>query len=135
MIRPLWRVGGDAPHQLVAQLLVRAIVENGDGKRHRELLQVERVDQVVLPSIANVNVRNLNEHERRIVARVHGYELQFDARLGRQTDISFGSQLLQARFKDFPTATCTNFSVAIGLPYLPATCTVCVCPFASRTTR
>ena len=57
-------------------------------------------------------------------AEIYGMELQLDARLGRRTDLSFGSQLLQARFKDFPNATCTDFGVAIGLPYLPATCDV-----------
>ena len=57
-------------------------------------------------------------------AEIYGLELQFDGRLGRQTDISFGAQLLQASFKDFPNATCTNFSAAIGLPYLPTTCDV-----------
>ena len=57
-------------------------------------------------------------------AEIYGLELQLDARFGRRTDLSFGAQLLQARFKDFPNATCTDFGPAIGLPYLPITCDV-----------
>ena len=37
------------------------------------------------------------------IAEIYGLELQLDARLGRRTDVSFGAQLLQARYKDFPT--------------------------------
>jgi len=57
-------------------------------------------------------------------ARINGLELQLDAQLDRKTDITFGAQLLHARFNSFPNATCTNFSPVVGLPYLPITCDV-----------
>ena len=57
-------------------------------------------------------------------AELYGLELQLDARLGRRTDVTFGAQLLEARFKRFPNATCTNFSAGAAVPYAPITCDV-----------
>ena len=57
-------------------------------------------------------------------AEIYGLELQLDARLGQRTDVTFGAQLLQARFKRFPNATCTNFSHGAAVPYAPITCDV-----------
>ena len=57
-------------------------------------------------------------------AKIYGLELQLDAQVDRGTDVTFGAQLLHARFKDFRNATCTDFSSAAGLPYLPVTCDV-----------
>ena len=57
-------------------------------------------------------------------AEVYGLELQLDARLDRRTDVTFGAQLLKARFKRFPNATCTDFSAGAAIPYAPITCDV-----------
>jgi outer membrane receptor protein involved in Fe transport len=57
-------------------------------------------------------------------AELYGLELQLGARLGERTDLSFGAQLLEARFKAFPNATCSNFTVGAGLPYSAITCDV-----------
>ena len=67
-------------------------------------------------------------------ARIYGLELQLDAQFGRSTDVSLGAQFLNARFNRFPNATCTNFGVVAGLPYLPITCDVSdnFLPFAPK---
>ena len=57
-------------------------------------------------------------------AEVYGLGLQLEARLGRRTDVTFGAQLLKAKFKRFPNATCTNFSPDAAIPYAPIACDV-----------
>ena len=41
-----------------------------------------------------------------------------------RTDVTFGAQLLKARFKRFPNAICTDFSADAAIPYAPITCDV-----------
>jgi iron complex outermembrane recepter protein len=57
-------------------------------------------------------------------AELYGLELQLDARLGARTDITLGGQVLEARFKRFPNATCTNYDTAAAVLYAPITCDV-----------
>jgi len=57
-------------------------------------------------------------------AELYGLELQLQARLGARTDLTFGAQVLHARFNSFPNATCSNFAVGAGLPYAAITCDV-----------
>lgn len=57
-------------------------------------------------------------------AKLYGLELQFQARLGARTDLTFGGQVLHARFNSFPNATCSNFTMGAGLPYAAVTCDV-----------
>jgi iron complex outermembrane recepter protein len=57
-------------------------------------------------------------------ARHYGAELQIDARLAEGTDLSFGAQFLNARFKRFPNATCTDFRQDVTIPYAPIPCDV-----------
>jgi len=66
-------------------------------------------------------------------AGVYGLELQLDARPDDSTNLTFGAQLLRARFGEFPNATCTDFSVDAAVPYAPISCDVTGnhLPFAS----
>jgi iron complex outermembrane recepter protein len=57
-------------------------------------------------------------------AEIYGLELQLDAQLGRSTGVTFGAQLLEARFRRFPNATCTNYDTAAAVLYAPVTCDV-----------
>ena len=57
-------------------------------------------------------------------AELYGLELQLDARLGRRTDVTIGAQVLEARFRRFPNATCTNYDTGAAVLYLPITCDV-----------
>jgi iron complex outermembrane recepter protein len=57
-------------------------------------------------------------------AEIYGIDLQLDARFGQSTDLTLGAQLLKARFKHFPNATCTDFSADAVIPYSPITCDV-----------
>ncbi|MFL6735105.1 MAG: TonB-dependent receptor [Sphingomicrobium sp.] len=57
-------------------------------------------------------------------AKIYGLELQLGTRLGARTDLTFGAQILHARFNSFPNATCSNFTVGTGLPYPAVTCDV-----------
>jgi iron complex outermembrane receptor protein len=57
-------------------------------------------------------------------AKIHGLEVQLDARLDQRTDVTLGAQFLKARFKRFPNATCTDFSANAVVPYAPITCDV-----------
>ena len=57
-------------------------------------------------------------------AEIYGMELQLDARLGKDTMSRLGAQVLKARFKRFPNATCTDFSAGAAIPYAPISCDV-----------
>ena len=57
-------------------------------------------------------------------AEIFGIELQLDARVRPNTHLNFGTQLLRARFKRFPNATCSNFGAGGALPYSAVTCDV-----------
>jgi iron complex outermembrane receptor protein len=57
-------------------------------------------------------------------AELYGLELQLQARLGARTELTFGGQVLHARFNSFPNATCSNFTIGAGLPYAAVTCDV-----------
>jgi iron complex outermembrane recepter protein len=57
-------------------------------------------------------------------AEIYGIELQLDARLGENTDLTLGAQLMKARFKRFPNAICTDFTAGAVVPYSPITCDV-----------
>lgn len=57
-------------------------------------------------------------------ADIFGLDLQFAARVGPRTNVSFGSQLLRARFNRFPNATCTDYRLDAAVPYLPISCDV-----------
>lgn len=57
-------------------------------------------------------------------AETYGMELQLDGRLSQRTTFTLGAQVLRARFKRFPNATCTDFSAAAAIPYTPISCDV-----------
>jgi iron complex outermembrane receptor protein len=57
-------------------------------------------------------------------AELYGLELQLDARLDRSTRVTFGGQVLEARFRRFPNATCTSFDTSAAVLYAPITCDV-----------
>ena len=57
-------------------------------------------------------------------AEIYGLELQFEARLGRSTEVTFGAQVLNARFRHFPNATCTNYDTTAAVLYAPINCDV-----------
>ena len=57
-------------------------------------------------------------------AELYGLELQLDAHLGQGTDVTFGAQLLSARFESFPDATCTDFTAGAAVLYAPINCDV-----------
>jgi outer membrane receptor protein involved in Fe transport len=57
-------------------------------------------------------------------AGVYGFEIQLEARPDDSTDLSFGAQLLRARFREFPNATCTDFTAGAPIPYAPISCDV-----------
>ena len=87
VIGPLRRVDRNAPHQLVAELLVRPVVEDRRWKRHA-LLQVEREHEIRRPVVAHVDVGDANEHERRVVAWIDRDAGDADARLEvRETEL------------------------------------------------
>lgn len=56
-------------------------------------------------------------------AEIYGIEIQASAQLGERTQVTFGGQLLQAKYRDFPNASCVNYSAA-AVPYAPITCDV-----------
>ncbi|HEY9216574.1 MAG TPA: TonB-dependent receptor [Phenylobacterium sp.] len=57
-------------------------------------------------------------------AHIYGLEAQLAARLSASTRITLGGQLLEARFKAFKNATCTDYSPGVATPYLPLSCDV-----------
>jgi iron complex outermembrane receptor protein len=57
-------------------------------------------------------------------ADIYGLGLQLDARPSDRSHLSFGGQLLSARYDDFPNATCVNYSPAAAIPYAPISCDV-----------
>ncbi|MGZ8311334.1 MAG: TonB-dependent receptor [Allosphingosinicella sp.] len=57
-------------------------------------------------------------------AEVYGLELQLEARLGRDTDVTLWLQALETRFNRFPNAFCVDFDVAAVVPYAPISCDV-----------
>jgi iron complex outermembrane recepter protein len=67
-------------------------------------------------------------------AKIRGVEMQVEQRLGEATGFTFGAQLLDARFNQFPNATCTNYDQAAAAPYAPMSCDVTGnrLPFAPR---
>jgi len=67
-------------------------------------------------------------------AKIYGLELQFDAHVARDTDVTLGLQWLHAQFKRFLNATCTNYDTSAAVLYSPITCDVSgnALPFAPR---
>ena len=57
-------------------------------------------------------------------AVIHGLELQFDAKLDRNSDVALGVQMLKTRFKSFPNASCINYDPGAATPYAPISCDV-----------
>jgi iron complex outermembrane recepter protein len=57
-------------------------------------------------------------------ADLYGLGLQLDARLDGNTRISFGGQLLSARYDRFTNATCTDYDPDATVPYAPLSCDV-----------
>ena len=67
-------------------------------------------------------------------ADVNGIDLQLDAQLARRSSITFGAQILSARFNQFPNATCAEYARGVTIPYAPRSCDVTGnrLPFAPR---
>jgi outer membrane receptor protein involved in Fe transport len=57
-------------------------------------------------------------------AEIYGIDVQLEARLGDDTEIAAGAQLLEARFNRFPNATCTDYRTDAPIPYAPISCDV-----------
>jgi iron complex outermembrane receptor protein len=55
-------------------------------------------------------------------ADIYGLDLQLQAQLSARTSLSFGGQLLRARYNAYPNATCTNFSPNAPVPFGPVSC-------------
>ena len=55
-------------------------------------------------------------------AEIYGLDLQLDGRLGDSTDLTLGAELLHARFRGFPNATCVDLNPAAAVRYAAAVC-------------
>jgi len=67
-------------------------------------------------------------------AGIYGLELQLDARPDRATHINAGLQLLHAKFRRFPNASCISYHPGAPIPYVQVPCdaTHNDLPFAPR---
>ena len=81
VVGPLRRVDRDPADQLVPQLLVGAVVEDGRISAIGDLLQVEGVDEVVRPPVRRAHVGDVDPHQRRVLAGRHGNVDEPDPRL------------------------------------------------------